>query len=277
MAKTAQEDKIFLYVDYENIRRSLLEQYGYIAEPVQVAEALRGAAEKCGKMQKGNVYGDWSIPHPGIDPKKGASAAQRFQYLGFEAIIVPRKPSGQDRTDMKLALDAQKDLLERKADFNAILIAAGDGDYGYLARGIKEAGKRVIVCAVGKTISRELIALADPFLPLENLLKLPVSTPQEKPTPEAEPFDWDPLIRQLDKAERFLENFVAFKHFRDKWLPLPPGSNPDDTDSKHRLLNEAIYLQIIESYKVKNPTNPKFETAAVKLNRAHPIVKKVLG
>ena len=265
-------ERVFVFVDYENIRVSLEEVFGHIIDkPEELAEALKEAAEGEGKWLAGKVYGDWSVPHPAVD-QKGGTTAQRFERLGFESVMVTRKPSGQDRTDMRLILEAQKILIER-TDVGVFMIVAGDGDYSPLARAIKEAGRRVIICGVTGTISREMISIAEPFIPIERLLNLE-TTPSVAIRREPIPYNWVPFITTLSKAEGTLQ-FAGLKLIRDSWLT--PSMGPIETpEDRAKLINEAINLGIAEIHKVENPGH-SYLTSALRLNRENPLVREALN
>lgn len=267
-------EKIAVYLDYENIRKSLEMHHNHIADPSKVSTAVMKAAGQYGRVLCAYAYGDWALLHPAAGGGRVKSAAL-FQTAGFEPIMVPVKPSGQDRTDLRLALDAQRALFKRP-EVTAFLIVSGDGDYGVLAREIRLEQRRVMVCGIGKTMSRELISLADPLITFESLLGL--TPPQaEMPEPSASPktqFEWVPFIVAVDKATKMNWDFVGFKHFRDKWLT--PEMGADSNEKQHELMNEAVSQQIIETYPVVNPKNPSFRTTAIRLNKTHPLVQATL-
>lgn len=177
-------------------------------------------------------------------------------------------------------MDGQRLTLTRANDITAFMVASGDGDFTELARTITDIGKRLIIVSVGKAASRELIALANPFIPIENLLGLtPPPGPIPEPTGEVSTYDWETFIHQLAKAEAFFNKtgaFVGFTHFAEKWLTpqMGPIATPED---RRKLVNAAVDLRVAESYQVPTPQAARPLTWAVKLNRNHPLVEKVLG
>lgn len=128
------------------------------------------------------------------------------------------------------------------------MIVGGDGDYSYLSRRIRGNGKRVMVCAFGHSVNSELLAIANPFLAIESLLNVEASISPEIPLGG---YNWEPLIKQLDTAEKTLP-FVGFKHFRDKWL-VPTIGSIETIEQRHRLLNDAQQEKLIEIYQQSNP------------------------
>lgn len=270
-----EKERIAIYVDYENIRKSLQKHLNHIADPGQVAKTLKETADKFGKVLLANVYGDWALPHPA--PGGGRiNSAKHFEAAGYEPVMVPVKASGQDRTDIRLALDAQRALFTME-EITTFMLVSGDGDYGRLARELRSAQKRVIVCGIGVAISRELISLADPLITLETLLDVapPADTVKEPPADGKTHFEWVTFIQTLDRAENMPWQFVGLKYFRDRWMSTAMGAA--DADQAQDMLNEAVAEQIIETYQVENHKNPSgFPTSAIRLNREHPLVKETL-
>lgn len=266
--------RLAIYVDYENIRKGLQEHFHMIADPLKVAQAIMRSASGFGRVLTPNVYGDWSEPHPTSGGGRVHSVRQ-FEATGFQTIMVARKASGQDRTDMRLALDAHEALLLRP-ELTGFMIVSGDGDYGDLARRMRSREKRVIICGIGLTISRELIAMADPLVTLETLLGLspPLGEVTEPRTETAKrQFEWVPFIVAVDQAEKRLPK-VVFKYFRDTWLPSKMGAS--EPRERQEIMNEAIAQQIIEVFQAPNPKNQEYPVTCVRLNRGHELVQATL-
>jgi uncharacterized protein (TIGR00288 family) len=262
------KEDIALFVDYENIRKCLQKDYKKDANPAEIAKALKTSIEEFGEMKKGYVFGDWAISHS--FGSKQVRTDRAFEREGFTPVMVSTKPNGQDRTDSRMNIDAFECLLTSK-NISAFAIVSGDGDFAYLCRRIKGEGKRVIICSFTHTVSPELLATANPFVAVENILNLNVGVIKEKKTV----YDWKTVIEQLVKAEQTLP-FVGFKQFRDKWLS--PDMGPIDApEQRHRLVNEAIKAGIVEVYKEKNPGGGGYDTSAISLNLENPLVQKSLS
>lgn len=212
----------------------------------------------------GHVYGDWTFSHTFAGQKVHTPRA--FLEHGYEAKQVAVKPSGQDRTDTTMALEAYEVLLQG-SNITAFMIVSGDGDFAYLARKIRSQGKRLIVCALTNSASPEIITISNPFVSIESLLNITVTTSTLiSPKPK---YNWEEFINLLAKAEKTLP-FVALKLFRDQWLSF---ENPK---LRGRIVNEAIDEGIAKTFNQPNPKNPSFPTTAIKLNRSHQLVKEIL-
>lgn len=268
----ADREAVALLVDFENIRISLQKHFSMLVKTRDIAKTLRAAAGDYGRALICNAYLR--------SDQGGSSMGADFQAEGYEPVFVVPKQTGQDRTDMKLSMDGQRLLYTRAGDLSAFLIASGDGDFTELARTITQANKRLIVISVGQTASRELIALANPFIPIESLLHLgQPSGPLPEPSGGASAYNWEPFIQQLAKAETyFSKGFVGFSHFADRWLNTQMGPIATIED-RRTLINEAVSLGIAESYQVANtsPNSQRPMSWALRVNRNHPLVQKVLS
>ncbi len=86
------------------------------------------------------------------------------------------------------------------------------------------------------------------------------------------------LIEALDGAERRPGySFVSLKWFRDKVMPAVGTIWADTYESRSEALREAIEDGVILTGKVPNPNAPTFPVTAIRLNRGHPDVVRVLG
>lgn len=273
---------VAIFVDYENIRRCLKNFYDWTADPGKISDVLIKAAKDNGKVFLAKVFGDWSLPYPGM-----ASVPTKFQTNGFEPQLVLLRSSKkgdieikQDRSDIAIALESI-DTLNTKSAITVFMFVTGDGDFREVASRVKQAGKEVIICGVGPTIHRSLFSLADLIIPLENLLGLAAPEKIEEPEESAKPlYNWPEFIRTVHTAELMFSpkkgKFISFKHFRNKWL-RPVMGPVDSFEDRHELMNQAIKLRIILTYKVPNPTDPERpETLAIKLNKSHDLVSETL-
>jgi hypothetical protein len=94
---------------------------------------------------------------------------------------------------------------------------------------------------------------------------------------EADEFLSD-VIRFVDEAERNAgKRFIALKWFRDQFLSRQSRTWVRDERLRHDALRRATETLAVLTYKEANPVNPEFPVTALKLNRAHPVVRSVLG
>ncbi len=73
--------------------------------------------------------------------------------------------------DVELAADAMSLLYSKSVD--TIILVSGDGDFAYLGEQAKRLGKRFEVVSFKKTISQQLLIVADKvtYLGMEHLLQ----------------------------------------------------------------------------------------------------------
>ena len=260
-----------LYVDYENIRQTLVRGYGIHPDPGKIATLIRKAAQEEGKLIVQNVYGDWKLLHPA--PGGGRLEAKPLlSKAGLSPVDVPLKGTGpekKDRTDIFLAIDVAFDLFTMRG-VRTVMIASSDGDYCPLVRKIQGQNKDVVVCGFTIAMSPELMNIANKTIFLDKLMGLEAP---EEPTDHGARmgYNWTPFIEALDKAENLQWSFVGLKRFRDNWLD--PRMGVSDLTQKHEMINFAIREQIILKHMVTQPGNP-YQTTAIKLNREHPLVKE---
>lgn len=63
------------------------------------------------------------------------------------------------------------DILLDKSKFDEVILFSGDSDFEYLAKKLKDSGKKVVVYSSKKTVSWELKLVASKVLYFENLEK----------------------------------------------------------------------------------------------------------
>lgn len=88
----------------------------------------------------------------------------------------------------------------------------------------------------------------------------------------------DDLVRSLERAERRPGfDFIALKWFRDVFLPEEGHTWASSSRARDEALRGAIQDGIILTSKVPNPRTPTFPVTAIRLNRRHPDVLRILG
>ena len=258
----ADREPVAVFVDYENLRISLRNNFKEIVKPAQLARAIRDIADECGQFREGVVYADWG---------ERRDDARAFEEVSIKPETVLRKRSGGDRVDLVMALDALEYIKDRK-DINVFLIASGDADFQEVIRRATAEGKQVRVCGVTMTTASGIISASTDFIALENRLSLtPINEDISLGTPTQ---DWAPFIRLVDQIEK-THNFVGVKLFRDKIL-ISLVSDQLEPNDRQSIINTASSEGIIEIYKKENPSKREYPTAALKLNRQHPLVKNTL-
>jgi len=175
-------DEVAVFVDVENLRYGLLNQYGQ--EPD--VNALVDKAKKYGRPTIMRAYADFT-EHP-------EQLRRLLQIAGVEAINVPVKRSVytsegkqveriKNAADMVLALDALMEALgtDEKNVVKTFLLVTGDRDYVKLVTLLRNRfGQRVVIAGVPRCIAADLVAAADAADPIEVVESPPVDTCQLK-------------------------------------------------------------------------------------------------
>jgi len=255
-------NRVALFLDYENIRRSLEHHFDPSPPPQMVAERLWEMASRFGHVLLANVYADWSIH--GTEPRE-------FRRRQIEPRLVLTKENGDDRTDITMSLDALTTLYE-EPEIDVYVIGSGDSDFHDLLQRLRRRGKRIVVCGLRSDTGRELIRGSDRFVPLEDLMG---ARPGRQTHPVTwEEYDWTGFIRLIRDLGRKL-NFVGLRYVATKVLN-PHNCGLSDRGQKQELLNRAIDSEIITPYQVENIEEGGEPVSACRLNEAHPLVQEVL-
>ena len=151
-----EEDRIALFVDFENLAIGAKERGGQLDMGV-VVDAL---AER-GRVVARRAYADWNL----FSDYRQNLVAQRI-----EMIEVPQRTGvvRKNAADIKLAVDALELALQR--DFlTTFVIASGDSDFTPLVLKLRELNKKVIGVGVEGSTSELLPGACDEFLFYERL------------------------------------------------------------------------------------------------------------
>jgi uncharacterized LabA/DUF88 family protein len=265
--KRAQQLELAAYVDWENIRRRLADNYAEKVDVGAVMEGIGSVALQIGRLKRAVFYGDFTLRR---EEARAIQSKARFEFRN-----VLRARSGRDLTDQAMQLDIFEAALEKDLP---ILICSGDSGYAEVIRKVTVRGHRVYVCAVGVDVSPELTSLA-PFYPIEPHLPLELT----KKT-RTEPFQaglqpgtlvrWNKLVRLLSSLESSIP-FVGLSYLLRTIMPSyhMGGASSDD---RYAYLESAREQGLIEIYEIENPTRPGTTMRAVRLDRGNEIVKEVL-
>ncbi len=256
------KSRVGLFLDYENIRRSIEHHFSPPPTPQQLCEKLYEMAGRFGHVLLANAYGDWSISV--TDPRE-------FRRRQIEPRLVLTKENGDDRTDITLSLDAIETLY-RQPELDVYVIVSGDSDFHDLMQRLRRAGRRVVVCGARSDTGRELIRGADRFIPLEELLGVRAARAVQPVVWDE--YDWSGFIVLIRDLDRKL-NFVGLRYVATKVLN-PHNCGLSDRGQKQELLNRAIDQNIIEPYQVENIEEGGEPVSACRLNLEHAMVKEVL-
>ncbi|NBE79939.1 NYN domain-containing protein [Micromonospora rubida] len=153
-----QEDRIALFLDYENLALGAREHLGGMAFDLRpIADAL---AER-GRVVVRRAYADWSY----FDEDR-----RMLTRSHVELIEMPQRmgASRKNAADIKMAVDAVELAFER-AYVSTFVICTGDSDFTPLVHKLRELNKRVIGVGVEKSTSALLPPACDEFLYYDRL------------------------------------------------------------------------------------------------------------
>ncbi len=153
-----QEDRIALFLDYENLAIGAREHLGGMAFDFRpIADAL---AER-GRVVVRRAYADWSF----FDEDR-----RMLTRSHVELIEMPQRmgASRKNAADIKMAVDAVEMAFEREY-ISTFVICTGDSDFTPLVHKLRELNKRVIGVGVEQSTSALLPPACDEFLYYDRL------------------------------------------------------------------------------------------------------------
>lgn len=228
-------DEVAMFIDIENLRYGLLNDYGQEPDFAYLVEK----AKKYGRPSMMRAYADFA-EHP-------SELNRQLQIVGVEAINIPVKRSTYSKSDnnivervknaadMVLALDAVTQAIEADSSGKqkTFIIVSGDRDYIRLTTLLKHKfGQKVIICGVPGSVSPDLETAADDCDHIEI----------EKP----EPADMNKLkiaiVKMVSKGCSPLKYWSV--RTVDQWAQSGkhsiPGTAKDRRDGIHELLDECV-------------------------------------
>ncbi len=242
------DDQVSLFIDFENVRYSMLNTYH--CEPK--ASLLVEKARAHGKLTVARAYADFSEHPEGLLRDLQICGVTNINISAHQ--IAEKKKSG---SDMEMLMDIVETLLDRPA-IKTYLLMTGDRDF---IRAVTMArnrfGKEVIISGVPGTVSTDLIKSAggnfDPIV-VERL------TEEEK---------MNTLIAVIEGLERS-RPFLAFKYLVDVVVSSSeiPAASPEEAKA---LVSKAADMGYITRYQRDNGH------WAYKLDRDNPKVASALG
>lgn len=172
-----QEDRIALFLDYENLALGARDHRGGTAFDFRpIADAL---AER-GRVVVRRAYADWSF----FDEDR-----RMLTRSHVELIEIPQRmgTSRKNAADIKMAVDAVELAFER-GYISTFVICTGDSDFTPLVHKLRELNKRVIGVGVEKSTSALLPPACDEFLYYDRLEGVDIpSAPSRRGRPARPP------------------------------------------------------------------------------------------
>lgn len=154
---------VALYIDWENIKYSLLNKEKRLPN----AMALKEAAARYGRVVVAKAYANWQEGQHLRDPNDLYSA-------GIEPIYVPTTilgfgdsadgaPRRKNSIDVKLAVDCVDASLSNP-NISTFVLVTGDGDFVHLINTLRMRGRKVVVIGTSWSTSWQLTSSADSFV-----------------------------------------------------------------------------------------------------------------
>ncbi|MGY0007200.1 NYN domain-containing protein, partial [Micromonospora sp. I033] len=148
-----QEDRIALFLDYENLALGVRDHHG--GRPFDFRPIADALAER-GRVVVRRAYADWSY----FDEDR-----RMLTRSHVELIEIPQRmgASRKNAADIKMAVDAVEMAFER-GYISTFVICTGDSDFTPLVHKLRELNKRVIGVGVENSTSALLPPACDEFL-----------------------------------------------------------------------------------------------------------------
>ena len=267
---TKKQNRIEAFIDWENIRNRLNDNYIERLTINQVMDAIEKVANEIGQLRQAVFYGDFTLR------RDDAIEIGRKAHFSFRNAL--RGRSRKDQTDPILVSDLTEAIFTTR-DYDSILLCAGDAHYCEPIRKASIKGLTIYICAVGLDVSPDLTCLA-PFYPIEKYIGVTLSRKTEEETAFTglSPKDisrWAKFVSILDSLESNLP-FVAVSYFhKDIMLSYSLGGQTQDARTAH--IESALASEIIKIEEMDNPVRPGYKMRAIKLNRANALVKEILS
>lgn len=293
---------VALLVDFANLRQQLAPEDGASTEEPSgkdIARALVAYAGGVGRVGIAHAYADWTR-EPELSRQLGGTR--------LSPVLVPATEDGEDRSHIRLAVDAMSALYGGDEP-DAFVLVTGDLSLVPLVQALRSDGSEVIVIACGDTPVDELKAEADRFETFEDVMQgkeaealvlrptrdRAPATAARGPAPKGahggdqparaerplltdsnfEGYDWTLFVELIDELEERLP-FVGVRYLVNKVLG-PHNCNIDDPRIKRDLMNEAVDEGIIEMYTVGNVNDRTDPVTACRLDRENELVSTILA
>lgn len=247
------QGEVALFIDFENIRYSMLNNFGQEPDP----HKLIAKARKYGTVPVAFAYADFS-KHP--DHYK-----RRFEAAGISRVDVPLRvlPGGKEKSsaDLIMLLDIVDTVLDRPQIATFILMT-GDGDFVRISARLKNRfGKDVVISGVPGTISSDLVDSATSADPVDI---------EERQLGEQEAR----YVRLLGWIDEHWETTTFMNIARYISGPRHPLGQVGLEDAK-AVLNALVRVDVLRQEMVDLVNGNA--TRAVRLNRDHPFVQQVIS
>ncbi|MCC7107195.1 MAG: NYN domain-containing protein [Chloroflexi bacterium] len=243
-------EEVALFVDWENIRYSMLNLHGQEPDPSK----MRDKALKYGSLVVAKAYADFS-EHEGT--------RRRLDVAGIEAEDYPLKLANgrrQSSADIHMVIDIIDTVLDRP-QVRTFILMTGDRDFIRIAARLRNRfGKSVVISGVPGSLSHDLVQASTIDDPLE------VSTARDR--------DLD-LIRKIDYYEKTRhEGFHPTFSNLTRFLQHPVNHQMIDPNFVQSKLSQFVAEGVLQREVIE--TELGRELTVTRLNRDHPLVVDAL-
>ncbi len=208
----AENGEVALFVDFENIRYGLKNNYAREPDP----QLLMAKARKYGPVALALAYADFT-EHPEYFRRKLEVAGITPRDVARRSPDVAHKSS----SDMAMLMDIIDCLLDRPT-VNTLLLMTGDSDFiRVVARSRHRFGKKVIISGVPGSVSNDLIAAADAADPLvEPEWTMALAPEYSPPPPEPGPgFTSDGMTPGAENQSEIERRLIRLIEYLDRTRP----------------------------------------------------------
>lgn len=268
----AENQGVGLFIDFDNVRYSLLNERGQDIDPRE----LMTKAKKYGRIVAAKAYADFS-EHP-------PEFRRSLEVAGIDVRDIPKggmvkNKSKKSSPEIAMVLDVFEFLLD-KPSVSTLMLMTGDRDLIRLVTIARHRfERRVVVCGVPETVSRDLAAAADVLEPLVP----PIGVPAPPPVVTPPPAESAPVIAEVSENELRLIRSIHFHQDRPyrsfNFLAEKAASerNPNrvgDLETARSMLEAAVRDGIVVGEEVD--TGLGYSITSYSLNSDHPKVKAAL-
>ncbi len=205
----AENGEVALFIDFENIRYGLKNNYGREPDP----QMLMAKARKYGPVALASAYADFT-EHPDYFRRKLEVAGISPRDIARRSPDVAHKSS----SDMAMLMDIIDCLLDHP-NVNTLVLMTGDSDFiRVVARARNRFGKKVVIAGVPGSVSNDLITAADAADPIAEPDWSPVNVPEphvfvpleSSLSPIPEPMEVSVSQENLSEIERRLIRLIDY-------------------------------------------------------------------
>jgi uncharacterized LabA/DUF88 family protein len=274
----AENGEVALFIDFENIRYGLKNNYAREPDP----QLLMAKARKYGPVSQAFAYADFT-EHPDYFRRKLEVAGITPRDIARRSPDVAHKSS----SDMAMLMDIIDCLLDRP-NVNTLILMTGDSDFiRVVARARHRFNKRVIIAGVPGSVSNDLIAAADAadpliepdWVPIQSALSpattlaIPATKAPANPTESTELSDNErALIKLLDRLAK-TKPYLTFLFV--KTHALSPTNHLSLTPMQVDTAMTKFKEQGILRDEIKDQAGRTMRL--LYFMREHPLVQQVLG